>query len=46
MLEFILVMLLIVGLGIFALIVTSIFVSYITQAEYIDEHEFGDKNDD
>jgi len=46
MLEFILVMLLIVGLGIFALIATSVFVAYITQAQYIDEHGFGDNDDD
>jgi hypothetical protein len=46
MLEFILVMLLIVGVGILGLIVTSIFIAYITQAQYIDEHDFGDNNDD
>lgn len=46
MLEFILLMLLIVGLAILGLIVTSIFVSYITQAQYIDDHDFGDNNDD
>jgi hypothetical protein len=46
MLEFILVMLGIIVLGLGGLIVTSIFVAYITQAQYIDEHEFGDNNDD
>jgi hypothetical protein len=46
MLEFILVMLGIVVLGLLALVATSVFVAYITQAQYIDEHEFGDNNDD
>lgn len=46
MLEFILTLLAIVCFGFVALIVTSVFVAYITQAQYIDEHEFGDKDDD
>jgi hypothetical protein len=46
MLEFILILLAIVGGGILALIATSVFVAYITQAQYIDEHEFGDNHDD
>lgn len=46
MLEFILVMLAIIAVGIFALVVASVFVAYITQAQYIDEHEFGDNDDD
>ena len=46
MLEFILVMLAIVVGGVVALIATSVFVAYITQAQYIDEHEFGDNDDD
>jgi uncharacterized protein involved in cysteine biosynthesis len=37
MLEFILVMLAIVALGLIALVATSVFVAYITQAQYIDE---------
>ena len=46
MLEFILTLLAIVIVGIFALVVTSVFVAYITQAQYIDEHGFGDNDDD
>lgn len=46
MLEFILVMLGIIVLGLIALVATSVFVAYITQAQYIDEHEFGDNDDD
>lgn len=46
MLEIILTLLAIIAVSIFALVVTSVFVSYITQAEYIDEHGFGDNNDD
>jgi hypothetical protein len=46
MLEIILTLLAILVVGIFALVVTSVFVAYITQAEYIDEHQFGDNNDD
>jgi hypothetical protein len=46
MLEIILTLVGIVAVGIFALVVTSVFVAYITQAEYIDEHGFGDNNDD
>jgi hypothetical protein len=46
MLEFILVMLGIIVLGLLALVATSVFVAYITQAQYIDEHGFGDSDDD
>jgi hypothetical protein len=46
MLEFILVMLGIIVLGLLALVATSVFVAYITQAQYIDEHGFGDNHDD
>ena len=46
MLEIILTLLAIIAVGIFGLIVASVFVAYITQAEYIDEHGFGDSNDD
>lgn len=46
MLEFILVMLGIIVLGLVALVATSVFVAYITQAQYIDEHGFGDNDDD
>jgi hypothetical protein len=46
MLEFILILLAVVGGGIILLMLTSIFVAYITQAEYIDDHQFGDNNDD
>lgn len=46
MLEVILTLLVIVGLGLLALVATSVFVAYITQAEYIDEHGFGDSDDD
>ena len=46
MLEFILVMLLIIVLMLVGLIVTSVFVAYITQAQYIDEHGYGDNDDD
>jgi len=46
MLEFVLIMLLIIVLGLAGLVVTSIFVAYITQAQYIDEHMFGDNDDD
>lgn len=46
MLEFILVMLLILGVAILGLIATSIFLAYVTQAQYIDENEFGDNDDD
>jgi len=46
MLEFILTLLLIIVLGLGALIVTSVFVAYITQAQYIDEYQFGDNDDD
>jgi hypothetical protein len=46
MLEFILVMLGIIVLGLLALVATSVFVAYITQAQYIDEHGFGDNDDD
>jgi hypothetical protein len=45
MLEFILVMLGIIVLGLVGLVVTSVFVAYITQAQYIDEHGF-DNDDD
>ena len=46
MLEIILTLLAIVALVILGLIVTSVFVAYITQAQYIDEHGFGDNDDD
>ena len=46
MLEFILVMLGIIVLAFVALIATSVFVAYITQAQYIDEHGYGDNDDD
>ena len=46
MLEFILILLAVVGGGIILLMLTSIFVAYITQAQYIDEHQFGDDDVD
>lgn len=46
MLEIILTILTIVIGGFVALIATSVFVAYITQAQYIDEHGFGDSDDD
>jgi hypothetical protein len=46
MLEIILTILAIVIGGFVALIATSVFVAYITQAQYIDEHGFGDNDDD
>lgn len=46
MLEFILVMLAIVVGGVVALVATSVFVAYITQAQYIDEQGYGDNDDD
>jgi len=46
MLEIVLTLIAVVAVSIFALIVTSVFVAYITQAEYIDEHGFGDSDDD
>jgi hypothetical protein len=46
MLEIILTILAIVIGGFVALVATSVFVAYITQAQYIDEHEFGDNDDD
>ena len=46
MLEIILTILAIVVGGFIALVATSVFVAYITQAQYIDEHGFGDSDDD
>ena len=46
MLEIILVMLGIIVLAFVALIATSVFVAYITQAHYIDEQGYGDNDDD
>jgi hypothetical protein len=46
MLEFALTLVAVVAVGIFGLIVASVFIAYITQAEYIDEHGFGDSDDD
>jgi hypothetical protein len=46
MLEIILTVIAVVAVGIFGLVATSVFVAYITQAEYIDDHQFGDNNDD
>jgi hypothetical protein len=46
MLEIVLTVIAVVAVAIFALVVTSVFMAYITQAEYIDEHGFGDKDDD
>jgi hypothetical protein len=46
MLEFIAILLAVVVGGLILLMLTSIFVAYITQAEYIDDHQFGDNNDD
>lgn len=46
MLEIILTILAIVVGGFIALIATSVFMAYITQAQYIDEHGFGDSDDD
>jgi hypothetical protein len=45
MLEFIAVMLIILVLGIVLLMLTSIFVAYVTQATYIDESD-PDNDDD
>jgi hypothetical protein len=46
MLEFALTLVAVIAVGIFGLIVASVFIAYITQAEYIDEHGFGDSDDD
>jgi hypothetical protein len=46
MFEIILTVLGILVLGVVALVCTSVFVAYITQAQYIDEHEFGGNDDD
>jgi hypothetical protein len=46
MLEIVLTLIAVVALSIFALVTTSVFIAYITQAEYIDEHGFGDNDDD
>ena len=46
MLEIVLTALAIIVLGVVALFATSIFVAYITQAQYIDEYGFGDSDDD
>jgi hypothetical protein len=46
MLEIVLTVIAVVAVSIFALVASSVFVAYITQAEYIDEHQFGDNNDD
>jgi hypothetical protein len=46
MLEFILILLAIVLGGILFLMLASIFMAYLTQAEYIDDHQFGDSHDD
>jgi hypothetical protein len=46
MLEIVLTLIAVVAVGIFAVVATSVFMAYITQAEYIDEHGFGDSDDD
>jgi len=46
MLEIVLTMIAVVALGILALVATSVFMAYVTQAQYIDDYEFGDNNDD
>jgi Tfp pilus assembly protein PilE len=46
MLEIVLTLIAVVVVGIFALVATSVFMAYITQAQYIDEHGFGDSDDD
>ena len=42
MLELIAISLLVLVVAVFVLMGLSIFVAYITQAEYIDEHDFDD----
>lgn len=47
MLEFIVVMFIILGLGTVFLMLTSIFIAYLTQANYVDPlHDDGDETDD
>ena len=46
MLEIVLTVIAVVAVGIFALVATSVFMAYVTQAEYIDDHQFGDNDDD
>jgi hypothetical protein len=46
MFEFIAILILILAGGFIALVAASVFIAYLTQAEYIDEQGFGDSNDD
>jgi hypothetical protein len=46
MLELFLTGFVILVVGIVCLLAASIFMAYITQAEYIDDHQFGDNDDD
>lgn len=46
MFEIIATLILILAGGFVALVAASVFIAYITQAEYIDDHGFGDSNDD
>jgi hypothetical protein len=46
MLEIVLTVIAVVAVGIFGLVATTVFMAYITQAEYIDDHQFGDNDDD
>jgi hypothetical protein len=46
MLEIVLTLIAVVAVSVLALVATSVFMAYITQAEYIDDHQFGDPDDD
>ena len=46
MLEIVLILIAVVAVSVLALVATSVFMAYITQAEYIDDHQFGDNDDD
>jgi hypothetical protein len=46
MFEILVTGLVIVVVGIVCLLAASVFMAYITQAEYIDDHQFGDNDDD
>lgn len=46
MLEIILTVLAVLVAGFLVLMGLSVFVAYITQAEYIDEHDFGGERDE
>jgi hypothetical protein len=46
MFEILVTGLVILVVGIVSLLAASVFMAYITQAEYIDDHQFGDNDDD